>query len=49
MKKIFYTLAAGMVAALGLSSCSDYLDRTPLDSNSDATNWTSESAIEIYS
>lgn len=38
-----------MVAALGLSSCSDYLDRTPLDSNSDATNWTSESAIEIYS
>lgn len=49
MKKIFFTLAAGALSALGLVSCSDYLDRTPLDSNSDATNWTSESALEIFS
>lgn len=49
MKKILYTLAAGAVMAIGFNSCNDYLNRTPLDSNSDATNWTSESAIEIYS
>lgn len=49
MKKIFYTLAIGVLAVLGLNSCSDYLDRTPLDSNSDATNWTSEAAIETFS
>lgn len=42
-------MAVGAVATLGFSSCSDYLDRTPLDSNSDATNWTSESALEIFS
>lgn len=35
-------------AVLSLSACSDYLDRTPLDSNSDATNWTSEAAIQKY-
>lgn len=49
MKKIFYTLTIGALAVLGLNSCSDYLDRTPLDSNSDATNWTSEAAIETFS
>ena len=49
MKKILYTLAAGAVMAIGFNSCNDYLNRTPLDSNSDATNWTSEPAIEIYS
>lgn len=37
------------VAAMGLSGCSDYLDKKPLDSNSDETNWTSESALEIFS
>lgn len=30
------------------TGCSKYLDRTPLDENSDATNWTSEAALETY-
>jgi len=49
MKKTIYTLAIAVLAVFGLSSCDKYLDRKPLDSNSDATNWTSESAIETYS
>ena len=48
MKKTIYTIAIAVFAVLGLCSCSDYLDRTPLDSNSDATNWTSESSIETF-
>lgn len=36
------------LAAFAFASCNDYLDRTPLDSNSDATNWTSEAALESY-
>ena len=49
MKKTLYTFAVAVLAILGLNGCSKYLDRTPLDSNSDATNWTSESAIETFS
>lgn len=49
MRKIFLFLALAVVAGFGLSGCSDYLDRTPLDSNSDATNWTSEEALRNYS
>ena len=49
MRNKFYMLAMAAVAAIGLSGCSDYLDKKPLDSNSDDTNWTSESALEIYS
>lgn len=49
MRNKFYTLAMAAVAVIGLSGCNDYLDKKPLDSNSDETNWTSESALEIYS
>lgn len=49
MRNKFYTLAMAAVAAIGLSGCSDYLYKKPLDSNSDETNWTSESALEIFS
>lgn len=49
MKKIFYNTALAAFAAFALCSCEDYLDKSPLDSNSDATNWTSETAIEQYS
>ncbi len=49
MKKTVYTLAIAVLAIVGLNGCSKYLDLKPLDSNSDATNWTSESAIESFS
>ena len=49
MKKTVYTLAIAVLAIVGLNGCSKYLDLKPLDSNSDATNWTSESAIETFS
>ena len=49
MKNIIFKTALTAFAVMSLSSCSDYLDRTPLDSNSDATNWTSEAALETYS
>lgn len=49
MKKTLYTLAIAAISVLGLSSCKDFLDLKPLDSNSDATNWTSESALETFS
>lgn len=45
MKNKIITL---FLVAFAFASCNEYLDRTPLDSNSDATNWTSESALEIY-
>ena len=37
-----------LIVAFALASCESYLDRAPLDSNSDATNWSNESALEIY-
>ena len=37
-----------LIVAFALASCESYLDRAPLDSNSDATNWTNEAALEIY-
>lgn len=49
MKKIFYNTAIAAFAAFAFCSCEDYLDKTPLDSNSDATNWTSEASIEQFS
>ena len=49
MKKTIYTLAIAVLAVFGLNGCSKYLDLKPMDSNSDATNWTSEAAIESYS
>ena len=49
MKKTLYTLAIAAISVLGLSSCKDFLDLKPLDSNSDATNWTSESSLETFS
>ena len=49
MRNKFYTLAMAAIAAIGLSGCNDFLDKKPLDSNSDDTNWTSESALEIFS
>lgn len=48
MKKTIFTLVIAALAVLGLSSCKDYLDLKPLDSNSDATNWTSESSLETF-
>ena len=49
MKKTLYKLAVAAIAVVGLYGCNKYLDLKPLDSNSDSTNWTSESAIETYS
>ncbi|MCR5003352.1 MAG: RagB/SusD family nutrient uptake outer membrane protein [Bacteroidales bacterium] len=49
MKNIIFKTALTALAVVSLSSCNDYLDRTPLDSNSDATNWTSETALENFS
>ncbi|MBP3257810.1 MAG: RagB/SusD family nutrient uptake outer membrane protein [Bacteroidales bacterium] len=49
MKKTLYKLAIAAIAVVGLYGCNKYLDLKPLDSNSDSTNWTSESAIETYS
>lgn len=49
MKKSLYTLAVALLAVAGLSGCDAYLDQKPLDSNSDATNWTSEAALETFS
>ncbi len=49
MKKTIYSFALIAIAAIGLSGCSDYLDKKPLDSNSDATNWTSEASIKTFS
>lgn len=48
MKKTLYILAFAVAMVFGLCGCSEYLDLKPLDSNSDATNWTSESAIESF-
>lgn len=49
MKKNIFAILLSVVALIGLTGCSEYLNRVPLDSNSDATNWTSEAAIETYS
>ncbi len=46
MKNKYILVLAALT--LLLASCSDYLDRVPLDKNSDATNWTSEGALESY-
>lgn len=45
MKNKIITL---LLVAFAMASCESYLDKTPLDSNSDATNWTSESSLQIY-
>ena len=37
-----------LIVAFALASCESYLDRAPLDSNSDATNLTNQAALEIY-
>ena len=49
MKNTFFNIISGAIVVFALCGCNDYLDRVPLDSNSDATNWSSESAIETYS
>jgi len=49
MKKNIFTILLSAVVLVSLTGCDEYLNRVPLDSNSDATNWTSESAIETYS
>ena len=46
MKKNIFNILLSAVVIVSLAGCDEYLDRVPLDSNSDATNWTSESAIE---
>lgn len=47
MKNKYISIAFAALA-LTLGSCSDYLDKKPLDQNSDATNWTSEASLETY-
>ncbi len=37
-----------VILTTGFTSCNSYLDRTPLDKNSDATNWTSEASLETF-
>lgn len=49
MKKNIFTILLAAVVLVSLSGCSEYLARVPLDSNSDATNWSNEAAIETYS
>lgn len=49
MKNKLFNIVSGAIAVIALCGCSDYLDRVPLDSNSDATNWSSVAAIETYS
>ena len=41
--KINKLIASALMAMtiVGLSGCNKFLDKTPLDANSDATNWTS--------
>lgn len=43
-----YLIVLVAALSLSLSSCENYLNRTPLDQNSDATNWTSESSLETF-
>ena len=45
MKKIFLSL---MIIASSLVSCSDVLDKTPLDIISDEAVWNDEALIEAY-
>ena len=45
MKKKIFAILSGVFAIVALSGCNDYLDKVPLDSNSDATNWKNEAAI----
>lgn len=47
MKKISGIITL-VILTFSFTSCNNYLDRTPLDKNSDATNWTSEAALETY-
>lgn len=47
MKKISSIITL-VILTFGFTSCNNYLDRTPLDKNSDATNWTSEASLETY-
>ena len=48
MKNRIFAFITGALATAALSGCNDYLDRLPLDSNSDATNWKNEAAIQTY-
>ena len=49
--KINKLIASALMAMtiVGLSGCNKFLDKTPLDANSDATNWTSEASLQTYS
>ncbi len=47
MRKITKFIALATIA-LSTASCNDYLDKVPLDDNSDATNWSSETALENF-
>ena len=49
MKNNLFNILLSAVVIVSLAGCDDYLNRVPLDSNSDATNWSSESSIETYS
>ena len=48
MKNRIFAFITGVLATAALSGCNDYLDKVPLDSNSDATNWKNEAAIQTY-
>jgi len=46
MKKIHIIVLA--ILAMTLVSCQDYLNRVPLDANSDATNWSNEASLSTF-
>lgn len=49
MTNKYLAIALTAFAAISLVSCNKYLDRNPLDADSDATHWKTEDAIKSYS
>lgn len=47
MKKISIIISL-LILTLSFTSCENYLDKKPLDKNSDETNWTSEASLETF-
>lgn len=46
-KSTFYKVTVCFLAALSLSSCSDFLDRTPMDEIVDETYWNTQQQLEM--
>jgi hypothetical protein len=49
MKNKVFALVAIVCLAFSMTGCNSYLDKKPLDANSDATNWSSEASIKMFS